>query len=129
MAKAAARHFPAPRVLYTDVCGGQILGYTEDDMRAALCMARPRPDLKLTRRQAAVVDAMLKHGTQKGAARALAIQENSVKKALQLARKKAGGVSTLQLCVAWVTGGADSGLPLAVPLNAQFTGPTRPRGR
>lgn len=89
---------PPPRILYTDVNGGQILGYTEEDMREAAGL-KPQIALKLTPRQRQTVEAMMIHGTLKGAAKALGVQENSVKKALQSARVKAGATSTLQLCL------------------------------
>ena len=93
---------PPERVLYTDSCGGQILGYTIDDMRAAAGL-RGLP-IRLTKAQRRVVEAYVIHGSAEDAAAALRIKENSVKKALQAARLKAGVANTVQLCVAWALG-------------------------
>lgn len=95
---------PPERILYTDVNGGQILGYNEEDMRNAMRLHRMPPGVKLSKRQQQTLNAMVTHGNIAAAAAELGVDENSVKKALQLIRQKVSAPNTLLLCIWYVTG-------------------------
>lgn len=92
---------PPPRVLYTDVNGGQILGYTEADIIDALTAYRSG-DLKLNDKEARVIFALIEHGSTKLAADALGVTLSTVEATLSRARKKNSMRTTLLLVVAYL---------------------------
>lgn len=95
---------PPPRILYTDVNGGQILGYTEDDMRWAMGLPRANRETPLPARCKDAVDAYIAHGSVKGAARALGRSTDAVASALRDARRAFKCRTTTQLCTAYAAG-------------------------
>lgn len=102
---------PPERILYTDPNGGQILGYTEEDMLElvrvtvrTVAYAKPPPPFKATKRQAQVLGAILKAGSPSAAAALLGCQVEAVEGVLASLKRRYKGRTTLQLCAMQATG-------------------------
>lgn len=95
------RKIPPPRVLYTDVNGGQILGYTEADIVDAMTGYRST-GLRLNDKEARAIFALIEHGSTKLAADALGLSLKTFETHLRRARERNNKTTTLQLVVAYV---------------------------
>ncbi len=98
--------FPAERILYTDLNGGQILGYTKGDLHRfavnALQSAERAPTPlphPLSDWQALVLQTLIECSSRRAASKKLGCGEWAIKSAIERMQAKYPGKSVLQLCV------------------------------
>lgn len=100
---------PPERILYTDPNGGQILGYTADDLVEVASRTRrkldaKRPRFRATARQIEVLSAITLTGSPTNAAEYLQCTLTAVEGVLASLKRRYKGRTTLQLCVMNATG-------------------------
>lgn len=107
---------PPPRVLYTDVSGGVVEGYSEADVREIVrklvreIVAAPEPPMRMTETQARALRLLLEHGSPTAAAKALGLNSaQSIDDALRRLKVRYPGRNTLQLCVEFSRRGYEIG--------------------
>lgn len=105
MSRAWWAALPPPRVLYTDPSGGQIEGYSADDVRAIVeralrdAIVAPEQRMRLHRRQARVLALLIERGSPSAAAATVGVSTQALHATLQRLRERHKCKTNLQLCV------------------------------